>query len=338
MGGCFQTYNPGGNVSPVAEANVHNDPEAADLVFSARWKKRLRIVPMDVTEKTRLSYSFIEQFGKLSNKAGPFVHKIVQFYYKRYEFCEKEGRKKSEEFSEKRESERDKIRYDGPDTEQKETTIPVHDSSAMMGYFHPKVYTWRSLMVRVECKGQWTRGMCVGWGPEREEKGEREERGEKGEEGEEGGERKGAYYPKEKIELVEFAGFGAKQVRLRSPGGGLDLHIDRSSAYLTVLYYLNECEGGEIVLYMLPKDKRGAEYEHIVQEEKVFYSVPSPKEQNEGRKEGAGKEEVKLVPVVVKPKANRLVIFLSRCVPHEVLHIDSPRLAFQVWYSARPKS
>jgi len=186
MGGCFQTYNPGGNVSPVAEANVHNDPEAADLVFSARWKKRLRIVPMDVTEKTRLSYSFIEQFGKLSNKAGPFVHKIVQFYYKRYEFCEKEGRKKSEEFSEKRESERDKIRYDGPDTEQKETTIPVHDSSAMMGYFHPKVYTWRSLMVRVECKGQWTRGMCVGWGPEREEKGEREERGEKGEEGEEG--------------------------------------------------------------------------------------------------------------------------------------------------------
>jgi purine nucleosidase len=38
-----------GNVSPVAEANVWNDPHAADLVFTAGWK--LAMVGLDVTHK-----------------------------------------------------------------------------------------------------------------------------------------------------------------------------------------------------------------------------------------------------------------------------------------------
>lgn len=45
-----------GNVSPVAEANVWNDPHAADLVFSAGWK--LAMVGLDVTHKVILESTY----------------------------------------------------------------------------------------------------------------------------------------------------------------------------------------------------------------------------------------------------------------------------------------
>jgi hypothetical protein len=37
MGGAFGVAGKPGNVTPVAEANIWNDPEAADLVFTAPW-------------------------------------------------------------------------------------------------------------------------------------------------------------------------------------------------------------------------------------------------------------------------------------------------------------
>jgi len=45
------TVNEPGNVSPVAEANVWNDPHAADLVFTAGWN--LVMVGLDVTHSGR---------------------------------------------------------------------------------------------------------------------------------------------------------------------------------------------------------------------------------------------------------------------------------------------
>ncbi len=45
-----------GNVSPVAEANVWNDPHAADLVFTAGWK--LAMVGLDVTHRVVMSASY----------------------------------------------------------------------------------------------------------------------------------------------------------------------------------------------------------------------------------------------------------------------------------------
>lgn len=46
MGGAFDIN---GNVSPAAEANIHGDPEAADLVFTA--PRRVVVVGTDVTAK-----------------------------------------------------------------------------------------------------------------------------------------------------------------------------------------------------------------------------------------------------------------------------------------------
>jgi len=66
-------------------------------------------------------------------------------------------------------------------------------------------------------------------------------------------------YTHEPMTLCEFAGFNAQQLRLRLPGPGLDVHVDRASAKLTILFYLNDCEDGEIVLYLLPEDERQEE-------------------------------------------------------------------------------
>jgi len=123
-------------------------------------------------------------------------------------------------------------------------------------------------------------------------------------------------YTHKPLNLCKFTGFNAQQLRLRLPGDGLDVHVDRSSAKLTVLYYLNDCEGGEIVLYLSPEEKR------------LNLEKKSALEKDGGL--GIMNE---LVPVLVKPKLNTLVIFWSDSVPHEVLDINSHRLSFQVFIS-----
>lgn len=50
MGGAF--FVPG-NISPAAEANIHGDPEAADLVLTAPWK--VHVVGLDVTGQTQMT-------------------------------------------------------------------------------------------------------------------------------------------------------------------------------------------------------------------------------------------------------------------------------------------
>lgn len=51
-----------GNVSPVAEANVWNDPHSADLVFTAGWN--LAMVGLDVTHRVVLESSYFAQLAK----------------------------------------------------------------------------------------------------------------------------------------------------------------------------------------------------------------------------------------------------------------------------------
>ncbi len=75
MGGSFRE---GGNISPVAEANIYNDPEAADIVFSASWN--LTMVGLDVTHKVSLSSTQINQLPNKSRKCGEFLKKISKCY------------------------------------------------------------------------------------------------------------------------------------------------------------------------------------------------------------------------------------------------------------------
>lgn len=51
-----------GNVSPVAEANIWNDPHAADLVFTAGWK--VTMVGLDVTHQVILPVSLFDRIAK----------------------------------------------------------------------------------------------------------------------------------------------------------------------------------------------------------------------------------------------------------------------------------
>jgi hypothetical protein len=129
-------------------------------------------------------------------------------------------------------------------------------------------------------------------------------------------------YSRPPVSLKVFRGFDCEQLRLRYPGRGLHVHLDRTSAYLTVLYYLNACDGGEVVLYVSPEEKCQRDLSSLTAERESLFA--------DGGLSKVGKD---LRPLVLSPDANMLVVFWSDCVPHEILDIRSPRLAFQVWFS-----
>ena len=67
-----------GNASPVAEANIHNDPQAAAIVFSAGWP--LTMVGLDVTTKTIMTKEYLANLSRASNKATELIGRIAPFY------------------------------------------------------------------------------------------------------------------------------------------------------------------------------------------------------------------------------------------------------------------
>jgi inosine-uridine nucleoside N-ribohydrolase len=72
-----------GNATPCAEANVHNDPEAADLVFGAEWP--VTMVGLDVTQKAILTGSAIERITALRTPSNALLAGAIPLYQK---FCE----------------------------------------------------------------------------------------------------------------------------------------------------------------------------------------------------------------------------------------------------------
>jgi len=79
MGGAV--YRPG-NVSPVAEANIWNDPHAADAVFAANWP--LVLAPLDVTTPVVLTPSFFADLQTESPKVGALLADMARFYTRFY--------------------------------------------------------------------------------------------------------------------------------------------------------------------------------------------------------------------------------------------------------------
>jgi inosine-uridine nucleoside N-ribohydrolase len=80
MGGTV--FEPG-NVSPVAEANIWNDPHAADRVFTAGWK--LTMVGLDVTHRVVVLLSLFKRVAdKHRHPATDTLHRAVEFYAKFY--------------------------------------------------------------------------------------------------------------------------------------------------------------------------------------------------------------------------------------------------------------
>lgn len=72
-----------GNVRPWAEANINQDPEAADRLF--RTAKDVTMIGLDVTLQTLLTYEDTKTWHELGTKGGDFLGTAADFYIKAYE-------------------------------------------------------------------------------------------------------------------------------------------------------------------------------------------------------------------------------------------------------------
>ena len=79
MGGTAIEY---GNVSPVAEANIMNDPHAADKVFTAAWQ--VTMIGLDVTHQVLLDNTVLERIKQANPTEGTFLYDCAQHYINFY--------------------------------------------------------------------------------------------------------------------------------------------------------------------------------------------------------------------------------------------------------------
>ena len=121
MGGAFGYHGILGNVSPASEANIFNDPHAADQVFNAAWP--LAIVGLDVTERTIMSAAYLAELRDAGGSDGQFLWDVSRVYHAFH------------------------LKSEGLDG------IFVHDSSAVAYLVRPDLYTTRSGPVRVLTEG-----------------------------------------------------------------------------------------------------------------------------------------------------------------------------------------
>jgi len=121
MGGAFGVNGHTGNVSPVAEANIAGDPDAADAVFTAHWP--VTIVGLDVTQEVVADAAFLERLREKGGEKGRFLYEVSRFYHGFHQRSRK---------------------LDG---------IFLHDSLAVAYAVDPTLFTTRVGPVRVICGG-----------------------------------------------------------------------------------------------------------------------------------------------------------------------------------------
>jgi purine nucleosidase len=124
MGGSIS----GGNVNGAAEANIFNDPEAAQIVFNAGWI--VTMVGSDVGERTLITRKYLAELQSLHGPQSDFIAKIADFYLNR---SEKSG-------------------YKG---------AAMYDPLAVGIALDPTLGTLKEMHVDVETKGEFTRGETV---------------------------------------------------------------------------------------------------------------------------------------------------------------------------------
>jgi len=67
-----------GNATPVGEANINNDPEAADLVFGASWQ--VTMVGLDVTHQVNLSGAALDRIAATNTPTAHLLGQAVPHY------------------------------------------------------------------------------------------------------------------------------------------------------------------------------------------------------------------------------------------------------------------
>ena len=110
-----------GNASPAGEANIRNDPEAADLVFGASWS--LTMVGLDVTLRVHMSPADIAEYATHGNRMSEHITRILP-HYRRYFEANYEAR-----------------------------GIFVHDSTAIAYLLDPTLFKTRRWPIRVGTQG-----------------------------------------------------------------------------------------------------------------------------------------------------------------------------------------
>jgi purine nucleosidase len=124
MGGSIK----GGNVNAAAEANIYNDPEAAQIVFQAGWP--LTMVGLDVGDKTLFSRKYLDRLGLMHGPVNDFIHDIAKFLV---ELSEKFGDKGA----------------------------PMYDPLAIGVAIDASLVNATAMHVDVETRGEFTRGETV---------------------------------------------------------------------------------------------------------------------------------------------------------------------------------
>jgi len=124
MGGSIS----GGNVNAAAEANIYNDPEAAQIVFQAGWP--LTMAGLDVGNATLFTRKHVQQLAKTHGPENDFMVAVLEFLIGM-----------SEKFG--------------------ETGTPMYDPLAIGAAIDATIVKTKAMHVEVETRGDFTRGETV---------------------------------------------------------------------------------------------------------------------------------------------------------------------------------
>jgi inosine-uridine nucleoside N-ribohydrolase len=120
----------GGNVNASAEANIYNDPEAAQVVFQAGWNS-LTMSGLEVGNKALFTRARLDQLGKTHGPINDFIHSVLEYLMGLSE------------------------QYGG-------SGVQMYDPSAVAIAIDPTLVKIQAMHVDVETRGEFTRGETVG--------------------------------------------------------------------------------------------------------------------------------------------------------------------------------
>jgi len=119
----------GGNVNAAAEANIYNDPEAAQIVFQAGWT--VTMVGLEVGDKTLFSKKQLDALAQTHGPVNDFIYAVAKYLV---------------DLS---------AQFGSPGS-------PMYDPLAVGAALDPTLVKTREMHIDVETRGEFTRGETVG--------------------------------------------------------------------------------------------------------------------------------------------------------------------------------